>query len=387
MKTRSDQALRGFRAPDESGAEQRAWTVVRTAYRDSEPVPARRRSRRRFALAPAAALVAAALLLSAAGATVERLIAKPSRAPHAAPTLSSLPSPGRILVSGPGGTWTAAADGSTRRLGPWREASWSPRGLYIAVASSDSLAAVDPRGHVAWSRARSHVSYPRWFPPTGYRIAYLSAGTLRVIAGDGSNDHLLAGGVAHVAPAWRPDYAFQVAYVTDRARLVVQDADSGALLWSAPAGPRPRQLMWSSDGTRLIVLSPHAARVYSASGSLRMTIALSGVATDAALSPDGRRLALVLGANQVVVAPTDSSRPPMRQLLAGAGLRELSWSPDGRWLLVAWPGADQWVFVRVAGAPRDAAVSHIAQQFSLGGSSSEFPQLEGWCCTVQGNAG
>jgi hypothetical protein len=77
----------------------------------------------------------------------------------------------------------------------------------------------------------------------------------------------------------------------------------------------------------------------------------------------------------------------MRQLLAGTGLREVSWSPDGRWLLVAWPALDQWVFLRVAGAPRVAAVSRIAQQFSAGGSSTDFPHLEGWCCTVKGPAG
>jgi hypothetical protein len=45
------------------------------------------------------------------------------------------------------------------------------------------------------------------------------------------------------------------------------------------------------------------------------------------------------------------------------------------------------VFVRAAGAPRVAAVSRIAQQFSPGGSARAFPQLEGWCCTVQGSSG
>jgi WD40-like Beta Propeller Repeat len=387
MRTRTRQMLRGVRAPDEGAAEQRAWAVVRAAYREREPVPVLRHSRRRFAVPPAAAVIVAGIVLSPAGATVGRLITRAVGVQHAAPALSSLPSQGRILVSGPGGTWTAAADGSTRRLGPWRQASWSPRGLYVAVASGDRLAAVDPRGNVQWAVTVPHPSDPRWFPPTGYRVAYLSAGTLRVIAGDGSKDHLLASGVAHVAPAWRPGYSFQVAYVTDRGQLVVRDGDSEAVLWTAPAGPKPRELMWSSDGQRLLVLSSHAARIYSASGSLRMTIPLAAFASDAALSPDGRLLALVLGGAEVVVAPTGSSRPPMRQLLAGTGLREVSWSPDGRWLLVAWPALDQWVFLRVAGAPRVAAVSRIAQQFSAGGSSTDFPHLEGWCCTVKGPAG
>jgi len=74
-------------------------------------------------------------------------------------------------------------------------------------------------------------------------------------------------------------------------------------------------------------------------------------------------------------------------VLAGAGLREVAWSPNGQWLLATWPAANQWVFVRVAGAPRIAAVSRIAQQFSVGRNSLGFPRLEGWCCTPAGSSG
>jgi WD40 repeat protein len=108
---------------------------------------------------------------------------------------------------------------------------------------------------------------------------------------------------------------------------------------------------------------------------------------DAALSPDGRRLALVLGGDRVVIVRAGAASSPVRPLLAVAGLRELSWSPNGRWLLASLPAADQWVFVRALGPPRVAAVGRIAQQFSSGGSAGSFPRLEGWCCTVQGPAG
>jgi hypothetical protein len=380
MKSRAKNGLRDFRAPDEPGAERRAWTVVRAAYLERELVR-RPRSRRGLVLAPGLALIAAALLLSPAGARVGQIISHALvGVRHAAPALSSLPSPGRILVSGPGGTWTAAADGSTRHLGSWPQASWSPRGLYLAVASRDRLAAVDPKGNLRWAVARPQVSDPRWYSPSGYRIAYLSAGSLRVIAGDGTADHLIAADVAPVAPAWRPGAKlgpFEVAYVTGHNRLVVRDGDTGALIWSKPTGALPRELIWSGDGRRLLAVTAHDVRTYAAGGALVATLHVA--ASDAALSPDGRNLALVLNQDQVVVAG--------RRLFAGGGLRSISWSPDGRWLLIDWPAADQWVFVRVAGAPRVAAVSRIAQQFSAGWQVARFPQLEGWCCTALGPAG
>jgi hypothetical protein len=112
-------------------------------------------------------------------------------------------------------------------------------------------------------------------------------------------------------------------------------------------------------------------------------------AIDGALSPDGHALALVLGASssEVVVENPDIPNPAPRRVLAGAGLGQLAWSPDGRWLVVSWPAADQWVFVQVVGTPRIAAVSRIAQQFSSGIKGQRFPQLDGWCCTSEGPAG
>ncbi len=388
MTPDAKRALREFRGPDERGAEQRAWSVVRDAYLEREPAPRAARMRARLAIPPVLAVIAAGLVLSPAGATVGRLITKALGVRHAAPMLSSLPSAGRVLLSGPGGTWTAAADGSLRHLGDFSQASWSPRGLYVAAVSGGRLAAVDPRGNVRWAIARPAVSDPRWFSPSGYRIAYLSAGTLRVLAGDGTGDHLLAARASHVAPAWRPGYSFQLAYVTGGNRLVVRDADTEQVIWTRAVAGHPRELLWSGDGSRLVVVSAHSVQTYPGSGGQPTLLRLPGAAAgEAALSPDGTRLALVLGGDRVVVLPAGSASSPVRQLLAGAGLREVSWSPNGKWVLVSWPAADQWVFIRAVGSPRVAAVSRIAQQFSAGASAKAFPELDGWCCTVQGPAG
>jgi hypothetical protein len=247
-------ALRSFRAPEESAAQERTWTVVRDAYRTREPVR-RRRSRGRLLLVPAVAIVLAVATLSPAGATVGRWIRHALGVPHAAPALFRLPAPGSLLVSGSGGTWTVAADGSSRRLGPWRQASWSPHGLFVAVTRSNQLAAVDPHGTLHWTLARPAVRDPRWYVPTGYRVAYLSAHSLRVVAGDGTGDHVLATGVASVAPSWQPGSRYRLAYVTRAGMLVIRGADSKHVTWTTSLSGRPRELAWSSDGRRLLAVT------------------------------------------------------------------------------------------------------------------------------------
>jgi hypothetical protein len=372
------------RAPDEQGAEERAWTVVRSAYEARQPI-AQRASRRSFAVAFAAALTIGAVAFSPAGATVGRLITRALGVQHAARALSSLPTSGRLLVSGPAGTWTVQADGAIRRLGAWPQASWSPHGRYVAVAGEDQLAALDPRGASQWTLSRPSVSDPRWYSPSGYRIAYLSAGELRVVAGDGSGDHLVDSGVAGVAPAWRPGHAYQLAYMTNRGALVLRDGDSRRLRWRAVALAGVTKLQWSSDGTYLLAISRARARIYSADGELARSVAApaGSFLLDGALSPDGRLLALVLGGadSGVVLEGTFADGASPRRVLAGQELGQLLWSPDGEWLLVSWPAADEWVFVRVEGKPRIAAVSNIAKQFGRG--SRGFPQLAGWCCTAR----
>jgi hypothetical protein len=377
--------LRQASAPEELAAGERAWAVVRAAYQTREPVTQPQR-RGPVAVGLAVALTIGAVALSPAGATVGRLISHALGIQHASPALSSLPASGRLLLSDRAGTWTVAADGSARRLGSWPQASWSPHGRYLAIANGDQLAAIDPRGITQWTLTRPAVSDPRWFSPSGYRIAYLSAGQLRVVAGDGTGDHRVAPAVASVAPAWRPDHPYQLAYLTRRGTLVVRDGDSGQILWSSARARDATRLEWSGDGRDLLALSPTAARVFNARGELASSIAFGAgeFAIDGALSPGGSLLALVLGGrtDEVVLARPSAPRSSPRRVLVGAGLRQVLWSPDGHWLLISWPAADQLVFRRITGGSRTAAVSHIAQQF---GRSGEFPELEGWCCTTRGH--
>jgi hypothetical protein len=74
----------------------------------------------------------------------------------------------------------------------------------------------------------------------------------------------------------------------------------------------------------------------------------------------------------------DARRPRAapRRLFVGAGpFAGLAWSPDGRWLLLDWPAADQWVFLRADGRSI-RAVANVSEQFR----SRTSPRIQGWCC-------
>ncbi len=134
-----------FRAPGEDAAGERAWEIVRAAYAQREPVTWPRRHARPL-IAAAVVVAAVAAVLSPPGRSVVHSIRKAVGVQHAQTELFSLPSSGRLLVSGRGGTWIVNADGSRRRLGAYREAAWSPHGLFVAATKRNELVALDPHG-------------------------------------------------------------------------------------------------------------------------------------------------------------------------------------------------------------------------------------------------
>ena len=347
------------RVPADREAEERAWSVVRAAYAEREPV--RRQPRRRLTLAAVAFAVAVgAAALSPPGQAVVDAVRRSIGITHAAPALFRLPAPGRLLVSGgSSGTWVVNVDGSKRRLGSYRAAAWSPHALFVIAASSTEIAAIEPSdATVRWSIARPNVAFPRWGGSrTNTRVAYLSAGRLRVVAGDGTGDAAMAG-KARIAPAWRPGDRLQLALVGKDGRVRLFGA------WrSSHRYAKPRALVWSADGKELLLVTAQELVLFEpASGRARM-LHLRGVSA-AAFSPQGR-LAVVQG-DALLVFDGEQTRTVFKTL---GRLDGLTWSPNGLWLLTALPSADQWIFV---GGKRVLAVSHIARQF--GGT----PSLDGW---------
>lgn len=354
-------ALEEVRVDD--AAEERAWAVVRAAYAHRVPAHAERR-RWPFVAAVAVGLaVVAAAVLSPPGRAVVDAVRRSIGIEHAAPALFRLPAGGRLLVSGAGGTWVVSADGSKRRLGDEGQAAWSPHGLFVVVASADEIAAREPsHGDVHWSLARPRVSSPRWGGTrVDTRVAYLSAGALRVVGGDGKGDAFV-GPAAAIAPAWRPG-THVLAYATRSQSVRVIDADSHAQLAQHHVEGQVRAIAWWADGSRLAVATSREIELFGAQGA-RAVLRLSG-ARALAFARDGR-LAVLRGRGTVVVYGAEGARTILR---VPGRLEGLVWSPSGRWLVTALPGADQWVFLD---GRHVQAVSHIARQF--GGAVS----LDGW---------
>jgi hypothetical protein len=298
----------------EHEARERSWSVVQAAFAEREPRHPPRSWRPLVALA--LALVVVAGLLSPPGRAVLDGIREVVGVEQSAPALFSLPAPGRLLVTADSGAWVVDADGSKRRLGSYREASWSPFGRYVVASRRNELVALTPEGELRWTLARPDVRFPRWGgTKTDTRIAYLSAGTLRVVGGDGKGDRLLDARPGDRAPLWRPGSAHVLIYERRDGSIRVADVDTGAQLERKVPETFLRQV-------------------------------------------DLRLAHNLLGAGDFA--------QPVR-------------SPDGRWLAVGWPEADQLIFVRVAGGRQIRAVSNLSAQFR----SHSFPTISGWCCSSE----
>jgi dipeptidyl aminopeptidase/acylaminoacyl peptidase len=386
-------ALLGIRPPDEVGAQRRSWQLARAAFEEREPTPWPVRHARPL-LAAAAGIALLAAVLSPPGRAVigdvrkaigtERKVAG---VPQARPALFSLPAAGRVLVTAPRGAWVVDADGSKRRLGDYDEASWSPRGLHAVVSSRSQLVAVRPNGQVRWTLARPRVHDARW-SPSGFRIAYLSGSNLRVVAGDKTGDRRVDG-AADVAPAWRPVEEHVLAYAKSDGTVTALETDSNETLWTAPVRATPVHLEWSADGRRLLAavpLSPSrfALTVYDEAGRRLQSLAVPGGFQDAAFAPDDHRIALVRRSgtrSELLIVDGDLLRR-QEPVFAGQGtFSDVVWSPAGRWLLLGWESADQWLFIRSTAVEKIKAISSLASQFDPGGTGAgPFPRIEGWCC-------
>jgi hypothetical protein len=373
--------------PGAHEAEERSWAVVNAAFAERQPVRRRRRAWRYAAIAVAIGAVGAAAASSAGRSLVHDAFVRGGDR-HAEITLRSLPTPGSLLVNAPGGAWIVHADGTRRRLGSYRDATWSPHGRFVAAARGDQLFALEPDGTVRWSLARrAPVRLPSWSPEGRIRgdtrIAYLAGRSLHVVGGDSRGDHVLARAVAPVQPAWRPHAEHVVAFAAPDGRVEVDAADGARRLWRTPLLGTVRRLSWSTDGRLLLVQLPRGLRIYSAAGRPRGRLLGRGTAPVLASAFVPGRHAVTVVQRSPLTNINDVwlfDGETVRRLFSGPGeIDQLAWSPNARWLLLSWSSADQWRFFEPAAPRRHFAVGRIGTAFSSGRRTT--PTLAGWCCS------
>jgi hypothetical protein len=403
------QALREVSIPEPAAAEQRGLAVVEAAYaeQDGRRGSASGKARPalpRLALALGIATLLAALLLSPAGAAVRGWVDDTFSAsvPRPEPTLAQIPGGGHLLVQTGVGPLVVQPGGSRHLLGDYEEASWSPHGLFVAAVKGRKLSALEPDGTPHWSlTAPARVSDPRW-SPSGYRIAYRSGDELRIVAGDGSGDHLVNRDTAPVAPGWSPFGTQELAYVNAEGQLRIADSEkaagrSGAPsdMAGAPAG-RATQIDWGAGGKLILEVargSLHLQRTRLSKLEGRtefgdrtaLPLPAGASVVDAALAPRRPLVAASItywrkhGTYSEVLVFRPGQGP--RTLLSVPGsLGQVEWSPDGKRLLIAWPGANQWLFLPL-GRGKGTAIADISKAISADGKPHSFPRVEGWCCS------
>jgi hypothetical protein len=372
--------LRDQPLPGESEAAARSWPVVEAALAERGPATGTRSPRRTAVrLALVAALLAAglAVALSPAGAAVGDWIGARFTAHDArsAPAFAALPKGGSVLAISRTGAYAVRPDGSTRRLGAFSAAGWSPHGLHAVGVEGRRLVAVDPAGTVKWTlTGRRAVRHPAWSTANGFAVAYLEGRLLKVVAGNGdpTTNRVLRRDAAPVTPAWRPHSDRVLTYATTAGALVTLDIATGNVIARAPASSDPSlSIAWSADGRRVVALRSHSLTVLDRAARVQRTVPLPGVARGLALPPSGERAAVVVG-RRVLDVPLTGGNP--RQLFQG-NVDGIAWSQDGRRLLLGWRDADQWLLLGPGGRIR--ALHGVSREL---GSAGGFPRVAGWCC-------
>ncbi|HEY6762241.1 MAG TPA: hypothetical protein VI318_22265 [Baekduia sp.] len=383
-----------LRVPGEEQARRRALAVARAALEDRPEVRSSAPRLRALTVVVGAVVVVAvvALGLTAPGRAAAEWVgshlseltgrdSQPARRATAPPApYAHLPGGGRLLAVDDQGVFAFGIGPAPRQLlGRVDTAAWSPHGRFAIAVRGIELIAVDLHGRRRWSHAeRVAIRWPVW-SPSGFRVAYVT-GTQRggraihVIAGDGTNPHVLAGS-GRTRPVWQPGVApaERLATVDAANRVVLRDADSGRALWRARMVRAPRALAFTPDGRRLLVLERDRVLTLDAATGRRRAATRR--------TPDIINIAIAPRPDHAGYALLRRRLAPVRQtevvlgrsvVLADPGrIRSIAFSPHGDWLAADRAGVDGWDLVHL-----DATTVDRSRTLAAGRGA----RLSGWCC-------
>ncbi|MDX6618963.1 MAG: hypothetical protein QOK36_1349 [Gaiellales bacterium] len=347
--------LRGYEAPGEVEAGERGRRLLLAAYAERTRSRRRRRCLPRMSWPVLAALLTAltAGAIAVAGHLRDGGSSRASRASFAPAELEG----GVVLALGNGVAYTVTARGRVRALGPAADGDLSPRGLNAVLASGSGLVAVHVAdGQVRWRvPAPGPVSLPRWslerMVPPCCRVAYLAAGALFVVGGDGRGSRRVAAHALAVAPAWRPrGAAHELAYVAPGGiRIAATDGDRPQR--RVPAARNPIGLSWRADGRVFAAVDRTGVTLYRADGRRLQRVAVrGGTAIGGSFTRAGNRLVVLRrDANGRVTLLVRGAAGPLRAVrhLTLTAVGDLRLSPDGRHALLASREGDEWVDIRL----------------------------------------
>jgi hypothetical protein len=219
-----------------------------------------------------------------------------------------------------------------------------------------------------------------------------------VVRADGTAERLI-GPAAPVAPAWFPLGTHLLAYVDAAGRLHIVETDTSRTLASTAASLGVTTLDWSADGRTLLEITPQGlwlrplrldklAAGIRLGDARRIPLPAGAVVRAAAFAPRQHTIAALLERRGHTDSPRSEALlidtnggPPTRLFAVSGRLTQLAWSPDGSLLLLAWPAADQWLFLPVDRRGHLQAIGNIAPIFSPGlRGQAPFPRIEDWCC-------
>ena len=273
-------------------------------------------------------------------------------------------------------SWAIVSAAFAEREPQQRHRSWKPA-VAIAVALVVAAGLLSPPGRAVLDELREVVgveeSAPALFslPAPGRLLVTADSGAW-VVDEDGSK-RLLG---AYREASWSPFGRFVVA--SRRHELAALTPEGGVRWTLARSDVRFPRWGGTRTDTRIAYLARDGLRVVGGDGEGDRL--LDGRAAERApvwQQGGGHLLAYATRDGSVRIIDVDTGavlEPDAPAALVAAPASTLS--PDGRWTVVAWADADQFVFTRL-GRPRQIrAVSNVSAQFR----SRSFPRIEGWCC-------
>jgi hypothetical protein len=245
----------------------------------------------------------------------------------------------------------------------WPRRHWQPL-VAVAVVAAAVVAVLSPPGRSVVHSLRKAVGVEQAeqglfsLPAPGQLLVTSREGAWLVRA-DGSKRLL-----GHYLDATFSPHGLFVAGT--RANQLVALDPKGNVRWTL-SRPAPRAPIWTGTrtDTRITYLSGGQLRIVAGDGTGDRALGPASSRSRAAPRPVAhvRRRG---GQSEVLAGG--------RVVFRGTGVfDQVVGSPDGRWLLIGWPTANQWVFVRLR--PRKiVGVARITQQFG------RDTRIAGWCC-------